>query len=92
MTLYTFIFCFLLQTWTGAASHESQKASKPKRKENQRGQYSDDSPTKFTRKKHHTPATLPRTRFSSGASGAAQHRAMDKLKQQLTFSADDEVQ
>lgn len=77
-----------MKSWTGGEGSKGKKSSRNRGSPGD--QYSDDSPARFTRKKH-TPATLPRTKFASTASGEAQHRAMDKLKQHLTFTSEDEV-
>ena len=79
----------MMQTWT---SGDAQSKNKLKRggKDSKGGtSYSEDSPARFTRKKH-TPATMPRTKYSSGTyADAAQHCAIDRLKQHLTFSGDE---
>ncbi|XP_028402891.1 pericentriolar material 1 protein-like [Dendronephthya gigantea] len=77
-------------SWTGG---EGSRGKKPSRTKSSPGDQfsSDSSPARLARKKH-TPATLPRTKFSSSSTGTAQHRAMDKLKQHLTFTSEDEIQ
>lgn len=44
----------------------------------------------FTRKRHHTPHTVPRTRFPSGTP-MAERLAMESLRQQLSFEEEAEV-
>ena len=44
----------------------------------------------FTPKRHHTPHTVPRTRFPSGTP-MAERLAMESLRQQLSFEEEAEV-
>ena len=44
----------------------------------------------FTRKRHHTPHTVPRTRLPSGTP-MAERLAMESLRQQLSFEEEAEV-
>ena len=46
--------------------------------------------THFTRKRHHTPATVPRTRLPPGTP-MAERLAMESLKQKLSFEEKPEV-
>ena len=58
----------------------------------QEGLSSPDSlsqPSEFRRKKHHTPATIPRTRLPPGTP-KAEREALERLRSQLNF-AEEEV-
>lgn len=43
-----------------------------------------DAGASFTRKRHHTPATIPRTRLPPGTP-ATERAAMESLRQRLSF-------
>lgn len=57
----------------------------------QEGASSPDSsqPSEFRRKKHHTPATIPRTKLPPGTP-KVERESLERLRMQLTF-AEDEV-
>ena len=92
------IYILHLQGWSSSTQSPSSKAGVTKKKGKHFEQVklppktSSGSPStdaSFTRKRHHTPATIPRTRLPPGTP-AAERAAMERLRQQLSYD-DSEV-
>ncbi|XP_077983903.1 pericentriolar material 1 protein-like isoform X6 [Glandiceps talaboti] len=84
-----------LADWRPSTTFANQLKREKKKKEGNRDRDREvpltaESPPQSSTLRHHTPATYPRTQFTTGTT-PAERSAMESLKQRLTFSETDDV-